>query len=251
MTAFVPPSVDEVRVLWRQDDIVAVDKPWGLLVHNSAYAGKPERSLKQVLACQLGRKVQPVHRLDRGTSGVVWFVVAPTAERVSAWSRALASDSASKRYLALVRGRPTFGEIHVDTPIRGEDGSEQPAASCVRVIARSDVERCSLVEVQIHTGRRHQIRRHLAHLRHPVINDSRHGDAKFNRALRASLGLERLALHAWSVTLTPPGSSEPLTVETPLTGPLADAARRLFGDHVCDLLCATPGASDETGTADD
>lgn len=228
MTAFEPPRVDSVPVLWRSETAVAVAKPWGLLVHNSTYAGRPERSLKQVLETQLGRSVQPIHRLDRGTSGVVLFALDPTPDRVSAWSTALGAPDTEKRYLALVRGRPAFESIEVDSPIRGEDGSEQPARSHFEVLARSSVERVSLVEAHIETGRRHQIRRHLAHLRHPVVNDSRHGDARFNRDLRARTRLARLALHGWCLSLTPPEEPARVCIQCPLVSDLASTFEQLF-----------------------
>lgn len=228
MSGFVPPLPDHIAVLWSDDEVVAVDKPWGLLVHNSAYAGRPETSLKQLVSRQLDATVYPIHRLDRGTSGVVLF--ARDTAVVADWAAALSSASSDKRYVALVRGRPTFDEAHVDRPLRLANGVQQDAQTDIQVMARSLVDRCSLVEATLHTGRKHQIRRHLAHLRHPVIHDSVHGDAKFNRAFRATHGLDRLALHAWQLNVVHPRTEAVLSLSAPAPQDLAETMRTLFDD---------------------
>lgn len=229
MSGFTPPCPDQVEVLWADAEVVAVNKPWGLLVHNSAYAGRPETSLKQIVSRQLGATVVPIHRLDRGTSGVVLF--ARDTSYVAGWAAALADASSGKRYVGLVRGRPSFDRVMVDHPLRLANGVAQDAQTDIQVLARSTVARCSLVEAELHTGRKHQIRRHLAHLRHPVIHDSVHGDAKFNRAFRAEHGLSRMALHAHTLEVVHPTEGQRVQIAAPLPFDLREPLDALFYDQ--------------------
>lgn len=232
------------KVVWRGDTAVAVDKPSGMLVHNSGYAGPRERSLRQELGEELGRRVFPVHRVDRGTSGLV--LLALEQHHVAAWQAALSRPDAAKMYLALVRGHVAEPVFDLEYALRTEEEevpTVQAARSLIVRVAASPVARCSLVAARIATGRRHQIRRHLAHLRHPVVNDARHGDSRFSRALRAELALlaaasaaelgrpeplpfERMALHAWRLELESPQG--PVRLEAAPSGAFAVAVEVLF-----------------------
>ena len=226
MTSFEPPEIDEVRVLWRDEHALVVDKPWGVLVHNSAFAGPKERSLKQALEAQEGPPLQPLHRLDRGTSGATVFL--RDARTQEDWRAAL--EAGAKVYLAVVRGHATFPETVIERPLRDERGVEQPARSVARVVAQSPVARCSLVEVKIETGRTHQIRRHLSGLHHPVVGDTTHGDTKFNRAIGELLGRRRLLLHAWTLHLRHPVTGALHQWTADLTGEREEDLVRLFPD---------------------
>lgn len=224
----------EIDVLWRSDTAIAVNKPSGWLVHNSGFAGPKERSLRQAVGAALGRRVFPVHRLDRGTSGVLLFALEP--EFASRWQTALgdgegsddpgcAASAARKHYVALVRGTPTAARV--DYAVNDSRGVPRDAMSDIAPLATSTVERVSLVGIALHTGRHHQARRHCAHLRHPIVNDAKHGNSKFNRQLRASSALEhlpsftRLALHASTLHAIDPFTGEPVRLSAPVPRDLA------------------------------
>lgn len=224
-----PPAI-----LWQDDTAVVVSKPSGILVHNSAYSGPRELSLRQSLRAYLGEVVNPVHRLDRGASGVVLFARGgegtPGAAR--AWQAAWASPDTEKCYLALVRGRLAL-PVEVDHPIRedrrgGTGIRERPARSLVTPVADSPVARCSLVRVRLFTGRKHQVRRHLKHLSHPIVGDTTWGKGDVNRWFREHHGLHRLALHAETVTVFHPTSGERLRWTAPLPEGLSRVLAELF-----------------------
>jgi len=216
----VPPPL---QILHRDADLVAIDKPAGLLVHPSALDAHEERSALQLLQGQLGERLHPLHRLDKATSGVLLFARTPQAAR--RWGLAFEAGEVRKRYVALVRGWPQDqGEI--DYPLARDP--ELPSAGQLRVqamtryrcLARFDwpfsadgrhpSSRYALVEVEPLTGRRHQIRRHFKHIAHPLVGDTTHGKGAHNRAVAQWLGVQRLWLHAASVDL--PGG---LRIEAP------------------------------------
>ena len=179
-------------LLESQPDFVVVDKPAGVLVHAHNRFPK-EYPILQRLRDQLGCYVWPVHRLDRQTSGCLLF--ARQKESVNSLAQAL--QSGCKTYWALVRGNfRQREEVWVDTPIKSERGNYKEARSRVLRISSCSQPRSSLMEVQPQTGRRHQVRRHLRDLNHPILHDGDHGDSRVNRMWKAEYGLNRLALHA-------------------------------------------------------
>ncbi len=208
-----PPDLNAtgaLAVLAEHPDLLFVDKPAGLLVHNSAWAGPRERTLVDDVEVALGPGWHPLHRLDRQTSGVVAFARRAEVPRLQ---RALAD--ADKRYWALVRGH-VLHAVEVDHAIvDDEDGARlaRAARSTVTPLACSPVERCSLVEVRLWTGRRHQARRHLKHLSHPVLGDATHGKGPLNREYRARYGLARMALHARSLAIDGRAATSPLPAD--------------------------------------
>jgi 23S rRNA (uracil1939-C5)-methyltransferase len=209
LRASSPPSP---VILYEDDEVVVVDKP----PHEPVTPqGEHERSLLVRVQQRVRGSAEavPVHRLDVGTSGVVIF--AKRASVAGAWSRAL-QEGGEKVYLALVRGDP--GERRTVTkPI--PTGGQQKAA-------RTDVERVNLfgahalVRVVPHEGRRHQIRRHLAALGHPVLGDDRYGHAASNRFFLERHGLDRTFLHAARLSLEHPTRRRTLVVESTLPGDL-------------------------------
>jgi tRNA pseudouridine65 synthase len=206
--------VDALRLLHLDEDIVAIDKPAGLLVHPTALDAHEERSALKLLRAQLGQWVWPLHRLDKGTSGVLLF--ARSAEAARHWSAAFEDGRVSKRYLALVRGWPAPAGT-IDQPLARDP--ELPSAGQPRVQAltryqrlacfdwpfsvdpRHATSRYALVEAEPVTGRRHQIRRHFKHIAHPLVGDATHGKGAHNRAVANWLGVQRLWLHAQAVEL--------------------------------------------------
>ncbi len=214
----------EPDILWQDETALAVNKPSGLLVHNSRYAGPKEYSLRQMLGEQLGHSVYPLHRLDRPTSGVLLFV--KQRHLAKSWQDQLALSSTRKTYLALVRGRFTAPVI-IDHPLK-EGDVRREARSQAAPLLSSLVERCSLVQVQIETGRKHQVRRHLAHISHPIIGDTTYGKGDINRHYRVQYDLWRLALHAWRLDIIHPGTDECLHLCAPLPNDLLSPLSLLF-----------------------
>lgn len=221
---------------------MAVDKPPGLLVHRTGLdAGETQFALQR-LRDQLGRPVWPVHRLDKGTSGVLLFAL--DVDTARALSLAFeAPDAVHKTYVAIVRGWPADAGL-IDHPLRRmEDDARagrlevQDAQTRFCTLERYELPlphgafsttRCARVELRPLTGRRHQLRRHLKHLAHPIIGDATHGKGALNRAVAALLGLQRLWLHAQVIELQHPASLQPLRIEAP-AGPEWSRWRELGG----------------------
>lgn len=213
-----PPSTVALEILYRDADLVAVNKPAGMLVHKGwARDGRPAL---QILRDQIGHHVFPVHRLDRGTSGVLLFALSGEAARLVQLQ--LDAHEVEKRYLALCRGHdPAL--VQVDHPLaKTEGGERRPAVTDFKLLGQ--FERYGLFEARPRTGRLHQIRRHLKHASHPVIGDARYGKGEHNRLFRERFGFHRLALHASDLGLRQPRTGEALRLHAPLPPELA----RLF-----------------------
>jgi tRNA pseudouridine65 synthase len=212
-----------IELLFVDDHVVVANKPSGLLVHRG-WANDDDVALFRVRDA-LGQRVHPVHRLDRGTSGVLVF--ARTQQAAAALSRSFEQNLVHKRYLALVRGTPpASGTIDHAVP-RTERGERVPAVTQYRLLARSPVDRCSLVLAEPKTGRLHQIRRHLKHLGHPLVGDVNYGSGEINRHYRARYALHRLALHAMRVSLPHPVLGDPIVVSASIPDDLALPLERL------------------------
>lgn len=208
-------------LLYRDDHLLALAKPSGMLVHRG-WANDGATALDAAREW-VGHAVHAVHRLDRGTSGVLLVALdADTARQLQAsW------DAVEKRYFALVRGQPPESGV-IDHPIpNDESGPRVPAVTEFRRLAVAPVERVSLVEARPRTGRLHQIRRHLKHIDHPVIGDANYGKGAINRDLRERFGLARLALHCVEIVLPHPATGEPLRITAPLPPDLAEALLKL------------------------
>ncbi|MBW2526485.1 MAG: pseudouridylate synthase [Deltaproteobacteria bacterium] len=170
-----------------------------------------------------GRPAHPLHRLDRGASGVLAFACTPAIARQL--QPAFHDGRAHKRYLALVRGHAPE-HLLVDHPIPNKPrGPRVDAVTEIRLLGV--FERYSLVEARPRTGRLHQIRRHLKHLSLPVIGDANYGKSEHNRLLRERFGLNRLALHCLELELEHPRTGAALTVRAPLPPDLAEPLERM------------------------
>jgi tRNA pseudouridine65 synthase len=215
--------MDLLDILFLDDHLVVVNKPSGLLVHRG-WAAESDVAMFRVRD-QLGAHVYPVHRLDRGASGALVF--ARTKEAAGTLGRAFEMQQIDKRYLALVRGTPPDAGT-VDHPIpKGETGARVPAVTRFVRVARSEVERCSLVLAVPETGRTHQIRRHLRHLGHPLIGDVNYGSGEINRHYRAGYDLHRLALHASSIAFDHPATGARVALTAPMPEDLGRVLARL------------------------
>jgi len=208
-------------VLYKSPALVAVDKPAGLAVHR----GQSHDAVHalELVRDQVGCYVYPVHRRDRGRSGVLVF--ARTKDAARAQSEAFEQGVVTKRYLALVRGVPPDEERIEHALSREDGGPAKPATTELRTLARYG--RYALVEATPKTGRTHQIRRHLKHLSCPIIGDVRYGKGLHNRWFREHYALSRLALHAASLTLSDPTTLCTVTIQSPLPADLAAALARL------------------------
>ena len=208
------PRHEPLRVLHEDADLVAIDKPAGLLVHPSSLDAHEERTAVDLLQRQLGERAFPLHRIDKATSGVLVF--ARHAQAASRWGRVFEAGAVRKHYVALVRGWPhEAGEI-VHPLARDPElpSAGQPRVEAVTryrrlrafdwpfaVDGRHPTSRYALVEIEPLTGRRHQIRRHFKHIAHPLVGDTTHGKGAHNRAVAQWLGTSRLWLHARRVEL--------------------------------------------------
>jgi tRNA pseudouridine65 synthase len=222
--------VSAPAIVHRDDWLVAVDKPPGLLVHRSEVDRRETRFAVQLVRDRIGQPVWPAHRLDRGTSGVLLFAL--SAEIAAMLGRAFESGAVAKRYVALVRGWPEAQGV-IDHPLvpldddsaRLADRAPQVAITRYARLARLELDqpddhhptsRYALVELDPETGRRHQLRRHLKHIAHPIVGDATYGKGRINRAVAERVGLTRLWLHAQSISLAHPVTGAPLAIETPL-----------------------------------
>ncbi len=223
--------MDLLTILYRDAHIAAIDKPHSLLVHRSRQA-RDHVVAVQLLRDQINHPVWPVHRLDRATSGVLIFALDP--ETAGRCGDAFAARRVRKRYLAVVRGDPGAAG-RIDHPMHPPGGGPpQDAVTTWRRLDAVDlpadgdgglVRRCALLEVEPETGRRHQIRRHLKHIGHPIAGDTTYGDGRFNRALRAGFQCHRLMLHAADLWLDHPFTGTPLHLQAPLPDSMLALAR--------------------------
>ena len=186
-------AMSSIPILFQDEHKIIVEKPSGLLVHRSSKSSD-KRFLLQELRNQLGQHLYPVHRLDRGVSGVMVFGL--SSEAVPSLQDSLTRGS--KDYLALVMGR-VDSPFRVDRELTNEQGLAQPALSEVEPL--EVYSKTSLVRVRITTGRHHQIRRHLSSEAHAILGDTTHGKGRINAFFREELGLNRIFLHAWKLRL--------------------------------------------------
>lgn len=195
-------------VIYQDSCLLAVDKPAGIIVHGD---GTGARTLTDLVRELPGAEAaQAVQRLDRDTTGLVLFSLSKRTQ--PALDAAIAAGEVDKRYLALVRGRFPEGETRIDKPL-GRDRHDarrmrvsatgKPSRTLVRLLR--PVGRDSLVECRLITGRRHQIRVHLASLGFPLVGDVLYGGPKDARGLM---------LHAWRERLAHPATGEQLDLQT-------------------------------------
>ncbi|MEL0613700.1 pseudouridine synthase [Marinomonas arenicola] len=223
-----------LEILFEDEYLVVVNKPSGLLVHRTELDKTEEDVVVQRLRDQTGRWVFPVHRLDRGTSGVLVMAFSPQTARYL--SEQFANAATAKTYHCLVRGFcPDQGVI--DYPlaklneqkgmsrfkIEGTEKEAQTEFVCVQhyqlpvPVSRYDAMRLSWVEVSPKQGRKHQIRRHFKHQFHPLVGDTCYGCRHINKVVRTLWPDEqRLMLHASSLTFFHPHTHKSMTFNAPL-----------------------------------
>ena len=222
-----------LEIIYQDRWLVAVNKPSGWLVHRSWLDRHETVFVMQTVRDQIGQHVFTAHRLDRPTSGVLLMGLSSEVGRLL--SQQFEQHQMQKTYHAVVRGwLETSGTL--DYPLveeldkiadkhATEERTAQPAATDYQSLAtvempvgigRYATSRYSLVELSPKSGRKHQLRRHMSHLRHPIIGDSAHGDLRQNRGAAQHFGANRLMLHASSLALTHPVTGEPLLIRAGL-----------------------------------
>ncbi len=211
-----------LNILYEDDHLVAINKPHGLLVHRSSIAADAEEYALQLLRDQLGRLVYPAHRIDRKTGGVLLFALDKPTE--VAMQQKFAANEVHKTYWAILRGHtPDSGEI--DYTLRKENGTLQDAFTAYTTLARAELpvalgkhptSRYSLVQANPTTGRMHQLRKHFAHIFHPIIGDRTHGCNKQNKLFTEMWDMNTMLLHARQLMFTHPVSNEQVSIEAPL-----------------------------------
>ena len=209
-------------ILFRDEHLIAINKPHGLLVHRSSIAVDVEEFALQLLRDQIGIKVNPVHRIDRKTGGVLLFAFNKDVE--IAMQQQFMENKVSTKYLAIVRGHTVDAE-QIDYPLRKENGTLQDALTAYTTLHRAELQvpfgahptsRYSLVEVTPQTGRMHQIRKHMSHIFHPIIGDRTHGCNKQNKLFTEKWAMNTMLLHASQLSLSHPVTDERITINAPL-----------------------------------
>ena len=200
----VPPSITSLEIIYETDDLIAINKPHGLLVHRSRMAADVKEFALQILRDQIGQQVWPAHRLDRKTSGVLLFT--KKKEVNSVIQMIFQERQIKKVYKALVRGHMDEKGT-IDYALSNESAAKE-AVTHYSLIENFEIElkttsfptsRYSLIKVEPETGRFHQIRKHMHHISHPILGDRPHGCNKQNRIWLAKFGLEKMLLHAESL----------------------------------------------------
>ena len=208
-------------VIYEDADLLVIDKPAGIAVHGGSGLSYGVIEALRMLY-PLAPSLELVHRLDRDTSGCL--LVSKRRSTLRTLHELMRRGGVEKRYLALLAGQVPWHERRVDAPLRknvlrsGErevrvDPEGNPSLTLFRCVQR--FEQATLVEAALITGRTHQIRVHAAHLGHPVLGDTKYGDAEANRGMRL-LGLRRLFLHAAALSFPRPGHPGPFRISAPL-----------------------------------
>lgn len=213
----------QLEIIYQDSSLIAINKPSGLLVHRTKLAAEEKTEFAvQILRDQIGQRVYPVHRLDRPTSGVLLFALDETL--LPELKRQFADREVSKAYWAIVRGIPRDDNFLIDQGLKNErSGKIQEAITDFRLIqsfeipfdttGRYPTSRYSLLEAYPKTGRTHQIRRHLAHARHYIVGDKKHGNNKQNHFFQAQFGLDHLLLHGQKLEIFHPVLQKKLVLE--------------------------------------
>lgn len=199
-----------LEIVYQDEDLIAINKPHGLLVHRSKMANDATEFALQLLRDQVGRHVSPVHRLDRKTSGLLLFAFEKEVE--IAMHKQFQESLVEKKYLAILRGYAP-DQLDIDYPLAKENGNMQEAFTSFRTLQKAEIavafgkhetSRYSLVEATPKTGRMHQLRRHFAHIFYPIIGDRKHGCNKQNKFFKEQFEMTTMLLHASELTFNHP-----------------------------------------------
>ena len=204
----------DFQILYQDQHLIAINKPRGLMVHRSYLANRGEVFILQRLRDQIGQYLYPIHRLDRKTTGVLLFAL--SSHIAKHLQRQFVEHQISKEYQAIVRGYFPK-EVLVDYPLTNDRGKTQEAITQFYCLKTTEIDlpfgkhltsRYSLIKAVPKTGRMHQIRKHLNHLRHPIIGDRPHGCNKQNRLFKEKWNMVSMMLHAKTLRFRHPVSEE-------------------------------------------
>ena len=223
----------ELEILYQDDYLVCINKPSGLLVHKSMIDRHEIYFAMKMLRDQIGQWVYPIHRLDKPTSGVLLFALDSETARVM--SEQFKAHTITKTYIAVVRGyTPEDGVIEhalsekldkiADKQANKEKEAQDARTAFKRLetveldfaVGRYDKTRYSLVELKPKTGRKHQLRRHMKHISHHILGDTKYGRGEHNKLIRKEFDCQRLLLHASSLEVKHPYSDETLIIKASL-----------------------------------
>ena len=234
-----------LEILYRDEHLVAINKPAGLLVHRSNIDRHETRFAVQLLRDQIGCRVHPLHRLDKGTSGTLLFALNRESARYVGLQ--FESNTVVKQYLAIVRGwPPEFGIIdhalsrQFDSYGRQLSGEANTAALAAvtrfhrlasvelpEAVDRYPTSRYALVALEPLTGRQHQLRRHLKHIAHPIIGDASWGKGNHNRFFQQRFGARRLLLACTRIGVRHPIDGHELCIDAPLDDSFSGVVKQL------------------------
>jgi len=219
-----------LEILYQDAYLVAINKPSGLLVHKSSIDKHETRFVLQEVRDQVGQYVYPIHRLDKPTSGVLLFALSKEVAQVM--SEAFRNNELKKEYIAVVRGYVDEKGL-IDHPLKQmldskaekekgitkEEQEARTAYECLdRVelpyaVSRYPVARYSLVRLSPQTGRKHQLRRHMKHIHHHMIGDTKHGRGEHNKLFREKFDVHRLLLHAQNISFVHPITQKRVVID--------------------------------------
>lgn len=221
-----------LSIIYQDEWLVAIDKPAGLLVHRSMIDRHETRFAMQMLRDQIGQRVYPVHRLDKPTSGLLVFAL--NSHTASKLCEQFAGHDTQKTYQAIVRGYTDETGLIDYALVEQQDKmtdrkarSEKPAQEAITTyrrlatcelpfpVGRYSTARYSLVELTPRTGRKHQLRRHMKHIFHPIVGDTTHGDGKQNDFFRSQFDCHRLLLSATELSFSHPVTDEKMILKAP------------------------------------
>lgn len=220
-----------LSIIYQDDYLVAINKPTGLLVHRSALDKYEKYFAVQILRNQLGQIVFPIHRLDKPTSGILLFAL----DKQSLTAMSNQWQQVEKTYTAITRGYLT--NTLIDHPITTQPEGNDSFTTPKHQEAQTQIDllkTCTLdigfgknrttypkttfswVNATPKTGRKHQIRKHLKHISHPIVGDTRYGKGDINRYFREHYQIHRLMLHCQQMAFSHPVSDQPLVIQAPL-----------------------------------
>jgi len=238
-----------IEILYKDEYLVVVNKPSGLLVHKSPIDKRETEFALQMVRDQIGQYVYPVHRLDKPTSGVLLFAL--SSEVAKLLSLEFREHRVKKEYMAVVRGYTEYEEL-IDYDLKvildkkaDRDRSDNPAPQSAQTyyerlrtvelpyaVSRYPVARYSLIKLFPKTGRKHQLRRHLKHIFHPIVGDTKYGRTEHNNLFRDQFDVHRLLLHASRLSFKHPITQKYLVIDARLDAVFKSVVKLFFNDNL-------------------
>ena len=222
-----------LEVLYEDEYLVVINKPSGLLVHKSMIDKHEIYFAMKILSKQIGKWVYPVHRLDKPTSGVLLFAL--DSHTAKLMSEQFSSHTIEKTYIAIGRGYVREDGVvehallekldKISDKDKSKTREAKEASTAFKCLGQVEINasvgkyntvRYSLVELKPHTGRKHQLRRHMKHINHHLLGDTKYGRGEHNKFVREKYEINRLMLHAISLEVKHPYTQKKLIFKAPL-----------------------------------